>query len=499
MSIHKKILNMRLEIVVFCSGGIVMIFEIVGSRVLSPFIGNSTYVWTSLIGVILAALSLGYYLGGKLADKKADYKLLSLIIFLAGIFILTMNFMKVSVLTPFVYSEIDLRLATLYTGLVLFAPASVLLGMVSPYAVKLKLTSLDHTGATIGNIYALSTLGSIAGTFLAGFYLISYFGTTRILYILALSLILLSIFVSFEEILRLRLTIMLSLLVLIYLSGRVYGKPIGSNNFLDIDSQYNRILIYDAFHVGDGRPIRAMSLGKQSSSAMYLDNDDLVYDYTKYYDLFPQLHSLPVNTLLIGGAAYSYPKHFLTKYQDSTMDVVEIDPEVTKLATSYFNLDKNNPRLSIYHQDARNFLHKTDKKYDVVFMDAFDTPSSIPVHLTTFEALSNISDILNDDGVYLANVISGLEGDSAEFYASYYKTLNAVFPKVYVFPTRPESPKEVQNIIFVATKANTNLSLDSSDEKIKKMLDHLYTKNLPDDAIVLTDDFSPVERFTSKL
>jgi len=161
----------RLELIVFVCGAMVMVFELVGSRVVAPYVGTSTFVWTNLIGVILASLSLGYYLGGKMADKNPKIEVLAWIIFSSSILIVFTWLFKDLIMT---YSGfiVDNRLRALLSAIILFVPASLFLGMVSPYAFKLKLSSLKHSGETAGTLYALSTLGSIVGTFLAGFYLI---------------------------------------------------------------------------------------------------------------------------------------------------------------------------------------------------------------------------------------------------------------------------------------------------------------------------------------
>ncbi|MGI8884102.1 MAG: fused MFS/spermidine synthase, partial [Pyrinomonadaceae bacterium] len=154
-----------LELTVFVCGALVMIYEIIGSRILSPYIGTSTYVWTSLIGVILAALSLGYWLGGKIADKKPDIKILGLVIFLAGGLVSVTILIQDLVLAIISTTKVGLEIKSVAAAVLLFAPASVLLGFVTPYAVKLKMSSLADSGKTVGRLYALSTVGSIAGTF----------------------------------------------------------------------------------------------------------------------------------------------------------------------------------------------------------------------------------------------------------------------------------------------------------------------------------------------
>ncbi len=186
-----------LEITVFICGAVVMAFEIVGSRMLGPYVGTSVFVWTGIIGVILLCLSLGYYYGGKIADKTPDFKLLAMIILFAGLFIGISTLVKDGLLNMLLNVFSDVKLISLLASFILFSVPSVLLGMVSPFAARLKIKTLDKSGSAVGNLYAISTLGSITGTFLAGFYLIPSFGVTSILYLLALILVLSALLLFF--------------------------------------------------------------------------------------------------------------------------------------------------------------------------------------------------------------------------------------------------------------------------------------------------------------
>ena len=158
-----------LELVVFLCGASIMILELVGSRLLAPFVGTSIVVWASLIGIVLAALSIGYSYGGRLADKKPSFKLLSWIIFIASLFICGISAIKLILFAVLEGNSLDHGTQSVIISIILFGFPSILLGMVSPFAAKLKTESVQKVGGTIGNLYALSTVGSIAGTFLSGF------------------------------------------------------------------------------------------------------------------------------------------------------------------------------------------------------------------------------------------------------------------------------------------------------------------------------------------
>jgi predicted membrane-bound spermidine synthase len=178
-----------LEIVAFFCGAVVMAFEIVGSRMLGPYVGTSMFAWTSIIGVILLSLSIGYFWGGRIADMRPRADILSLFIFISALFIIITLVVKESVLEILLRSMDNIHVVSVIASLVLFAIPSILLGMVSPFAVRIKMKSLEKSGSTVGNLYAISTVGSIVGVFLAGFILIPTLKITNILMLLAIVLI----------------------------------------------------------------------------------------------------------------------------------------------------------------------------------------------------------------------------------------------------------------------------------------------------------------------
>lgn len=184
--------KITLEFVVFVCGAVVMAYEIIGSRMLGPYVGTSISVWTSIIGTILLSLSAGYYFGGKLADKKPFYSILALAIGISGILILISTLLKDTLLSWMVNTFDNLEIISVVASILLFSLPAFFLGMVSPYAVKLKIKDVKTSGATAGYLYAISTAGSITGTFLAGFYLIPSFRISVILYIFTLILLIVS-------------------------------------------------------------------------------------------------------------------------------------------------------------------------------------------------------------------------------------------------------------------------------------------------------------------
>ena len=183
-----------LEIVVFICGAVVMAYEIIGSRMLGPYVGTSMFVWTSIIGVILLSLSLGYLWGGRIADQKPRADILSMYILIAGLFIILSIIIKDLLLDFLLNSVSNVKIVSIVASLLLFTIPSVLLGMVSPFAARIKMKTVEKSGSTVGNLYALSTVGSIIGVFLAGFYFIPSFKITSILLLLAIALIVTSFF-----------------------------------------------------------------------------------------------------------------------------------------------------------------------------------------------------------------------------------------------------------------------------------------------------------------
>lgn len=487
----------NLEIIVFICGAVVMVLEIAGSRVLAPFLGTSLFVWTSLIGIILGSLSLGYWLGGRLADKKTSYKIFSFIIFIAAIFIAITSFIKTSFLGLIQANIDDIRTGSIIATTVLFAPASVFLGMISPYAVKLKLENLEKSGSTVGKLYALSTVGSIVGTFLAGFWLLAFLGNTKLLMILAVTLALTSLLASTSN---KKLKILVALLILgNFVTYSLKENKLAEAGIIDLDTDYNHVQIFKSRDPDTNKTVQMLDLGRASHSAMFLESDDLVFEYTKFYRLAKHFKPDLKNSLIIGGGAYSYPKDYLDKFPKANLDVVEIDPQLTKLAKKYFRLE-NNERLNIYHEDGRTFLNKNAYKYDVIFGDAFRSFYSIPYQLTTVESIRKMYDSLTDDGIVLVNIISSIEGETGKFLEAEYATFKEVFPQVYVFPVKhPENPGAIQNIILLGIKSDEKPSFTSDDPELQNYLKNLYTKEIPTDLPILTDDFAPVDQYIMEL
>lgn len=486
-----------LEIIIFTSGTVVMILELIGSRILAPYLGTSIFVWTSLIGIILGALSLGYYLGGRFSANNPQIKFLTRILFLAGIAILLITLIKEPILI--LSMELGVKLGAVVATLALFTLPSIILGMVSPYAIRLKIKNVENAGGVAGNLYALSTIGSIFGTFLAGFYLIPAFGSTQILFGLSFVLILASLLGGKKK-------LKLSCLVLVVGAWLIY-QIIPSPYIFETDSAYNHIRVADVIQTTGNARVRILYLATETHSLIYRDSDDLFSIYSQLYQLDNLFKPNIKKALALGGGAYVIPINFLKRYPQGEVTVVEIDPKVTEVAREYFQLTDDS-RMKIFHQDGRIFLNNNTEKFDVIYGDAFASFYSIPFHLTTREAVEKIHDSLADDGALILNVISSLKGEGSKFFQAEYKTLAEIFPQIYIFPAYfygQENLEKHQNIILIASKNKSRLTkedlFENADATQQELLDHFWDQEVVIDPKipVLTDEFAPVDYYISKL
>ncbi len=466
-----------------------MCLELIGSRLFAPYLGTSIFVWTSLIGIILGALSLGYWWGGRLSDDKPEPAVLSRIILFAAAWTAALAFTNEFAIVTIQIFVPQVQLWTIVATIVLFGVPSVLLGMVLPYAVRLKMTTVQHSGETVGGLSALSTLGSIAGTFFTGFFLLSFLNTVACVLFVAF-LLLAASFLAAPLSWRGVKLVLAALLVAGFTQADSFAAYVKGPGFVDVNTRYNRVWIYDV----QGRsPYRMMQINESFDSAMYLTTDRLANRYTQFYDLGRHFKPDFKHALMIGGAGYSYPKEYLKKYAPATIDVVEIDPEITELARKYFGL-VDDPRLRIIHEDARTYLNRTKEEYDLIFGDAYKS-GSVPFQLTTVEAARKMHGALSSDGVVVLNLISSIEGENGRFLRAEVATFKTVFPHVLVYPTdRLEDAAGIQNVMLVALKSPAKPKLYGKDAELNELLFNVWLKEIaPSD--VLTDSFAPVDRY----
>ncbi len=488
-------------ITIFLTGAVTMAYEIAGSRVLGPYLGTSVFVWTSLIGIIMGSLSLGYWAGGRLSVSKAEYKWLAIILAAGALFVIITALANGYILERLPKYFPGLRLRTFVAALLLFAPASIFLGMILPYAVKIMISELQKSGSVVGNLYALSTAGSIAGTFAAGFYLIPQFGFLNVLFSLSVLLLLLAmVFIILAKTMKLMAIPVLLMFLSLYFWIQINNRAL---HYLDVDTAYNRVLIYNTTDKATGRPVKILKVNNETSSAMFTDTDSgLVFDVLKYYHLVEHFVPHFKKCLMIGGSGYAFPKDYLKKYPQAEIDVVEIDPGLTALAKEEFNLP-DDPRLKVIHEDGRTFLNRNKAKYDAVFMDAYKSILTIPFQLTTREAVLDIYQSLNENGAVFANIISALDEGRDEFLQAETATYRSVFPHVMLFAVQYPDPDEkqksyFQNIMLVGLKSSKQPELNNRDSVLNSYLHHQIKINIDSDIPILTDEFAPVEYLSSK-
>lgn len=487
----------KLEFIVFAAGTAVMVLELIGSRILAPFLGNSIFVWASLIGIILGALSLGYYLGGYFSKTNPRLNFITKILLLTGLSILLITLIKDPVLS--LATTLGVRTGSAVATLALFALPSILLGMVSPYVIRLKVENVENSGGVAGNLSALSTIGSIFGTFLAGFYLIPTFGSSQILFGLSLILILTSLLAGKKTFKLFSLLI----IILVWIAFQFYP----SVYVLETDSPYNHIRVVDTIDDKTDQPIRILFLATEAHSVIYKNSDQIYSEYLKFYSLDNLFKPNITKALTLGGGAYIAPLNFLMRHPTAEMTVVEIDPTVTQVAENYFQL-KPDPRLNIIHQDGRIFLNNNQEKFDVIYGDAFTSSLSIPFQLTTKQALEKIHDSLVDDGILILNVISSLSGKKSKFFQAEYLTLQQIFSQIYIFPAHyydQAGLNKPQNIIIIATKSTKRLSradlLQKASGEQVELLNRLQPDDIPIEPTtkILTDEFAPVDNYVAEL
>ena len=480
---EKPVSRSQLLIVVFTSGFVLMVFEMAGSRVLAPFLGSSTIVWTSIIGVILSSMSLGYWYGGRLADRHHSIQFLARVLVLVAALFLVMNLSKGVFLSFMTSWSLPVAIKAVISSVILFSAPSFLLAFVSPFAIRLDVRTVEESGSSAGSIYAVSTVGSILGTFCSGFFLIVWLGTNLLIGVLALILMILVFFISKTEMMKHGIWLGLLLMGNVYSSWR-------SRDYIDVDSEYARLFVVDREY--KEQETRFLYINEHINSGMLLNaKDSLIFRYTQFYDLFEYFVPDFKNLLVVGGGGYSYPKHFQLRFPNKELDIVELDPKVTQLAMTYFGFEPLKT-TTIYHQDARYFQKMHDKKYDAIVYDALTSPLSVPWYLTTQESYLDIYNLLSEDGVILINVIGDLEGYGANFVRSQFKTVRSVFPQAFLLESEEEENQGMKNYIVVASKKSEPYRFDHDSPFYARFLKHQVDPGNLEEALVLQDDYAPV-------
>ena len=487
-----------LELAVFICGAAVMVLEMAGARILAPYLGSSLVVWSALIGVILASLSAGYWWGGRLADRRPEPRLLAGLILLASLAVAATALAKTMLLDFLLRYAAGPRLSAVAANLLLFAPAAALLGAVSPFAVRLALSRADQAGATAGRLSALSTAGSIAGTFLAGFVLLPAMGSTSLLFLVALALAGASLCASRTR--KRGAAGAAALILLLWIGMAAYGSHLERLGVHDQDTAYSRVLVHRSRDPRNGRDTLVMSTNpRRVQSAMYLDDPgELVLDYTRFFALAGRFVPSLRRVLVLGGGAYCAPRRLLADHPGLAVDVVELDPGVTALARRFFGLS-DMPGLAVLHEDGRTFLNRDHPAYDAVLVDVFDTHYAPPFHLATLEAARRVRSLLAPDGVVMVNCIGALAGPASGLLRAQVATWAAAFPQVEAYPLEdPDRPELVQNVALVARLDPAAPAARALTPEEARLL--AGRRDTPrDGSAPLTDEFAPVEQLALAL
>jgi spermidine synthase len=486
----------RLEIVLLVSGAVVMILGLISSRIAAPFLGTSVHVWAILIGIILASLSIGCGVGGSLADRKPHPRAFAQLILLAAVLIGAAGLVKDPVLGQIQHWRTDVRFGAAAAAAILFAPAGVVLGMISPYAVRLKLRTVAHAGATVGRLYAVSVAGGIAGTVFSAFVLLPALGNANLLRLLSLVLLFTSMAASGEKSTRIQKaagTVLVLCLIWSWWLDGVNQRP----RIVDADTRYHRVIVGEKFDKSANRFIRTLRVNRDwGQSAVVVGQPETLFcRYNRFFRLAD--HFAPDNrrALLIGGGVGTFARDYLDRHPRGLIDVVEVDPAIIRLAKSYFYLTADR-RMEIYYEDGRTFINRTKTKYDVIFLDVFSTAASPPFHLLTREALQAMADRLNPGGLVMANLFSAIEGTTGRFFRAALPAFKKAFAHVAVFPVlHPKEGGRVQNLVIAALPGKDAPAFKSADPELNGYLAHRWTREIPADVPMLTDDFAPAAQY----
>jgi spermidine synthase len=518
---------------VFVSGAVLLGLEIAASRVLAPFFGNSLFVWGALIGVVLSGLALGYWAGGALADRLPATQLLLTVMGIGALLVLVVPLADGPVLEAVVSWDPGPRANPLVAAVILFGPPSVVFAGVTPIAVRLLARSVASAGRTAGRLFAVSTAGSIVGTFATAFFLVPEFGTNQLLALSAAVLLVAVVLVALVE--RLPLAAVVAAAAAagagvasftlapgeerrltgvaaqnwspVYRSrdeafGEVDHSAAGFEVVFQKDTSYHRLAVVD------DQDSRYLRFDNSFQSGMVIGRPfQTRFDYTDYFDLALAYRPSARDVLFVGLGGGSAPKRLWRDFPRLDLQVVELDPVVVDVARRYFALPRS-PRLDVEVMDGRRYLARTDRKFDVIAIDAYFS-DSIPFHLTTAEFVELARSRLKPGGLIVSNIIGSIEGPGSRLFRSFVRTYRTAFPTVLVHPVNQsgdDDPRDLRNLMLVATEGAapaTDALLERWNEiretaptapDLRRPILDRYRKPIPvADVPTLTDDYAPVD------
>ena len=490
----------KLEVAVFVAGFMVMFIEIAGVRAIAPYLGDTLYSWTDMIGVVLASIAVGYYFGGWLADKGPDKRRLGLFLIISGIYMCLLPLFSGKVLG---YSiAVGYEYGALFASIALFAAPNFLLGAVLPYAIRLKTTKVEKVGGNAGDVAAIETIGSILGAFLTGYFLVPSIGLDTSFFSGGIILVLVGIIVFGRK----AASIIAAAAVIVALQV-VFAQPAGAGILYSGYSPYYYLQVLK-YNSGNNTLIalRADTALQTIDYASNYTSTGVYEEYTQLlYDKWPNREG---NALVLGLGGGS---DVLGLYRNTNANItaVEIDPDIVRLAYKYFDLPHSS-RIKIYTEDARYFLRTNKEKYNLIIMDAFGSSISMPFWLTSIQAAQEMKAHLTENGSVIEVLESPVTGPYSAAFKSVYQTYNAVFPYLYVFPLNPEGNLSAyQTVVIIASNHSvlnipSNLSelfyntTNSTQKNIYALEGLLYTDVNASGYKPITDNLNPYQEYAAE-
>ncbi len=478
-----------------------MALEISAARLLAPYVGVSLYTWTAIIGVVLAGLSLGNWLGGVWADRGAGEREAGLTLGLSGLFclgaLLSLTWLGVVVQR---YVDNLITAGFLYMAGLFFLPA-ICLGIITPLLTTLALRLDPRAGHVVGRMHALAALGSIAGTFFTGYWLIQYFGTRLVISGIGLMLLLLAL-----PFLRRQRNILIGLLsALILIAGLTWLQQ-GFSQPCDRESNYFCIRVVEENPLELG-PARTLVLDHLVHGTNHKTQPGLLLaPYVHLMDEliraeFSETRRQGLNYFFAGGGAYTQPRAVQAATPGAQITVAELDPAVTRMARERLFFEPG-PHTRVLHADARLALgRQPPQHFDVIVGDVFHDVA-IPYHLLTREFMALIKSRLKEDGLYLMNVVDVFP--DPRLVKSLVKTCAAQFGQVRVWMDHlPDQPTRMTYVISAGDHHSPPDRLTASHGLSRtwyEISEPLAATGTPIKALpVLRDDYVPVDRLISSL
>src|SRR5580693_6430670 len=431
-------------IVAFVTGAIVMSFEMLGSRYLNPYFGSGIYTWAALISTVLAALTAGYFLGGFIADRTVSASVLGAIVSVASLYLLALPSFADVVLGIVSNTVDDVRLGSLAAALAIMVVPVALLGVYSPFAIRLVLRAAQHSGTISGAVYGVSTAGSIAGTLGTTFFLIPTIGTRAITLLLGAAGLccglLLFALGRLHRPAKGAAAAVLAAFALLALGGdRAWSDDVFDANVrarmlkhsdgrvAHLETEYNNLFIDKH---GSLLGLSSMHTGRPNyieSIVDLKDPDAMPVPYNQTMTVALAYPAAPKRILMIGLGAGSISTYLGRAMPDARIDVVELDPGVISAGKDYFGL-RETDRVRLIAGDGRVYLNRHNDLYDLILLDAF-RELGIPFHLLTREFYTLVKEHLAPGGAMASNVAA-----NTKLYLSTLVTLGAVFPTVDTYP-----------------------------------------------------------------